>query len=422
MSKPEPLKPLEFGKLLASTANYCTADGLLYVWNEKYWEKLSGEQAKREALRWIDDRTGANASAAAAKSAVDTATYWLPQFKPYVGSDVVIPVSNGYVRFDGGKLALHPPDKAMNISYLIDCAYNPAATKPALFTKFLQTILPDETVRARVQEYAGYTLMHDARFHKAALWIGKGANGKGVLAVVLQALHRNVAAVDLGNLEGFALANLPGASLIFCDEAPTGKIGERAAKGLIAGSKMPVQRKYKDTLDTEVSGKWLILTNQIPTIEDTSDGFWRRMEIVPFPVTIPECEREPELARNIIRDELEGVLLWALQGLERLLARGRFDPVKPLPMHRAYLAARARACCVRAWIEDREVTLTTNASQTSKAHAYAQYAAWARENGVPPKSSIKFWEHLENTLGVPTEKRVTQPSGRHIRCCNVHIP
>lgn len=61
----------------------------------------------------------------------------------------------------------------------------------------------NEDVRARVQEYKGYTLLGDTRFQRVQFWIGQGANGKGTPANIVQALHNRTAAVQLDDLGGF---------------------------------------------------------------------------------------------------------------------------------------------------------------------------------------------------------------------------
>src|SRR5665647_1927621 len=152
--------------------------------------------------------------------------------------------------------------------------------------------------------------MADARYQRAQLWLGGGANGKDVLVNVVQALHGNIAAVSLDALEGFRLSVLVGASLIYADEVPRARINEQLLKSMIAGEKIQVDRKYRDPVSVFVRGKWLVLGNQLPAITDHTTGFWRRWDVVPFCVTIPEAERDPMLASRIISNELAGVLCW----------------------------------------------------------------------------------------------------------------
>ena len=48
--------------------------------------------------------------------------------------------------------------------------------------------------------------------------------------------------------------------------------------------------------------------------------------ILPFRVTIPKKEQDPDLSKRIIRTELSGVFNWILKGLNRLLAQKDFTP------------------------------------------------------------------------------------------------
>src|SRR5206468_684062 len=109
-------------------------------------------------------------------------------------------------------------------------------------------------------------------------------------------------------------------------------VNEQLLKSLIAGGRVMGDRKDKDPLSINVRGKWVGLGNHLPTITEHSTGFWRRWDIVPFNVTIPESRRDPLLAETIIREELSGVLNWALEGLVRLQKRGGFDAVMPKAM------------------------------------------------------------------------------------------
>ena len=55
-----------------------------------------------------------------------------------------------------------------------------------------------------------------------------------------------------------------------------------------------------------------------------TEAYFRRFIIVPFNVEIPKAERDPELAKKIIANELSGVFNWVLDGLHRLLKQKAF--------------------------------------------------------------------------------------------------
>ena len=418
MSRRPPFEPIGFAEQLEKSGDYTSDNGLLYQWTGNHWKAIDGYMGVRMALKWIAAGGHGIVNDANAKSAWQTALRWLPM----IGEPAevcVIPVQNGYVSLDPRpSLGLH--DKTLGLRHVLACDYDPTAPAPAEFNSLLERTLPDEEVRARVQEYIGCTLLPDTRFQRAQIWLGSGANGKGTLANIVQALHQQTAAVQLDKLEGFCMANMIGASLIYCDEAPQRNINEQAMKSLIAGELVQIDRKYLSPITARITGKWLILSNHIPAVTDQSAGFWRRFDIVPFSVEIPERERDPLLAKRIISRELTGVLNWALEGLVRLLARGRFDETMPASMRQAAQTARIKTNSVQAWSRDIGISFTTVA-ETPKSDVYANYAGWCKDNGMSQVSSLKFWERFTDSVGEWAEGRMFSKAGARVRTCNVQL-
>lgn len=419
MSTRPTFEPIHFADYLESTGNYRVAMDQLVSWSGTHWVPMTNREAERLALEWIVSGANGVANSTNAKQACATAILSLPFLKDPV-RQAIVPVLNGYVHVDRSGVTLKPHDKELGLRHVIQCEHNPTAPMPGRFAAFLERVLPDLAVRERVQEYIGYTLLPDAPHQIAQFWLGNGANGKGVLANIVQALHQRVAAVNLDNLDGFSMTEVVNASLIYCDEAPQQRINDRTFKMVTAGETVTIQRKYRDPISTRILGKWLILGNQLPEITDHSEGFWRRMDIVPFEVTIPPAERDPMLARHIIEHELGGVLNWALEGAVRLLARGCFEPTKPAAMCKALEVAKTESNTVKNWWEDAELT-TKNTTDTLKMDVYRAYANWCKANG---HSSVvpmpKFWKRLTSTVKGVIETRMVTTGGRP-RVCNIAL-
>ena len=72
----------------------------------------------------------------------------------------------------------------------------------------------------------------------------------------------------------------------------------------------------------------LFSLNELPKTKDLTDGYFRRLMIVPFKVQIPKNEINPNLAKEIIANELPGVMRWVLIGYSRLLQNQRFSHSK----------------------------------------------------------------------------------------------
>jgi len=392
---------------------------LLYRWIGTHWAPVDEEDVERDAYNWILSQDVNWASAENAAKAYRATRLFAPLL-PMLTKEVVIPTQNGYVHFDGGSLVLRPHDKSLGLTHVLECSYAPEKPPPERFMRFLEQVLPDEAVRNRVQEYIGYTLLADSRYQMAQFWLGDGANGKGVLANIVQALHGRIAAIALDQLAGFHLSVLVGASLVYVDEVPRKPIDEQRLKSMIAGERIAVDRKYRDPISIHVRGKWLVLGNHLPAITDHSTGFWRRWDIVPFSVTIPERGRDPLLAKTIIETELSGVLSWALEGLVRLQSRGGFDPVIPAAMAAVLHEAKADTNSVVAWAEDCGIAIQVPCT-TRKDAVFEHYRQWCSANAMREVSSVQFWKRLREHVKGIDESR-PRLGGTPTRVCNVTLP
>ncbi|MDN2702042.1 phage/plasmid primase, P4 family [Janthinobacterium sp. SUN100] len=411
-------EPHLYATTLSASDNYAVDGGLIHTWTGNHWSVTSDDIACKQAYRWIATSEPRDATAENAKKAVNSAKLWLPDVVKE-SADIVIPCMNGYVQVKNSKVELTSPDKSLGLKHSLICEFQPDFGPATQFEKFLEMILPDTAVRSRVQEYIGYTLTSDARYQKAQLWLGSGANGKGVLANIVQKLHEKTAAIRLDSLDGFSLSVLIGASLIYVDEVPKARINEQILKSLIAGEKIQIDRKYETPLSTHIRGKWLVLGNHLPAITDHSIGFWRRWDIIPFSVTVKESERDPLLADNIIRTEMPGVLNWALAGLLRLQKRGAFEVTLPLAMQSILSDAKRETNSVQAWFEENDI-IASHSLQSTKDEIYEHYREWCLRNGMASMASPRFWQTIRGIVSLDEGRR--REGSQQVRYCNLLLP
>lgn len=405
---------LDFSNYFHSNSNkseHREKDNILYRWADTHWEVVTADALERAACNWLaahrPDKCNVKIAASAAATAVKRAEL-LP-----TTNHTIIPTSNGYLHIKDREANLLPPEPDLGVTYCLACNYDPSAI-PVQFLSFITEALPDADARAYLQEYAGYTLLPDCR-HQLACWlIGGGENGKSTFAQIMQALHKRPVSMQLDALDGFNLAGLIGASLVYCDETPV-RIDEQRLKTLVSGDSVQIDRKYRDPIVIRPTAKWIVSGNALPAVSDHSDGFWRRWVIIPFntkPNTI-----QPLLGDIIIEAELSGVLNWAIEGLKRLLQRGKFLPL-PSALLDAQKSGKQQSNSVSAWVDDSEA-FTSEGAKISKKSVYHYYSHWCKRNGMKAVSVQKFWERLELLTGDKLESSVKRTQDGQIRTVNL---
>jgi len=400
--EPPPSPELQYCDYIASSGNYAVENRILHEWDGEIWKPIAPDDAENQALRWLSSEEHLQSRATprlAASCAAAAAMLTPPIPRMQHENKIVLAVENGYLHIDleKQKLELRTPEKGLGITYKLKCAFDENAEAP-LFQRFLHSVLPDEKTRDFVQEYAGYTLLPDTRFQIGMWWLGNGSNGKSTLAEILAALHAKISTLTLDNLQGFHLASLIGASMVWVDETPK-KIDEQRLKTLISGGVVQIDRKFRDPVNLKPVAKWIICGNDLPAISDQSHGFWRRFAIVDFPKAAKESEKDPLLPSKIIRHELSGVLNWVISGLLRLIQRGKFPEISQ-PMRERLESSQRETNNVLAWWQDERARFTNDKqSYTKKNGVYFDYRMYASSTGTLPVSEERFWSRLKQIVG-----------------------
>lgn len=253
-------------------------------------------------------------------------TYAVEEFG---GPDWHIAVENGVLRIDrdgDAKLLNHSPD--FRFINQAGTKYDPEADCPR-WNQYLEETVKSETHRKKLQEYAGYTLMHWALpEHKALFLVGPQASGKSTFADTIRELlggSENVASMSPQQMtDRFGTSELFGTWANIRNDIPPDTIEETGTfKEIVAGDPIKAEKKGKPLFHYRPTAKHIFSANQLPDAEEDDGAFYRRILLVPFPTTIPREERDKSLDAKL-RDELPGILNWALEGLFRLLRQDGF--------------------------------------------------------------------------------------------------
>ncbi|MCG3180457.1 MAG: hypothetical protein BIFFINMI_02818 [Phycisphaerae bacterium] len=208
--------------------------------------------------------------------------------------------------------------------------YDPAAAVPAKWLAFLQELWPDDQQSIDLlQEWFGYCLTVDTSQQKMLLLLGPKRCGKGTIGRVLTRLvgAGNVAGPTTSSLAGpFGLQPLIGKSVAIVSDArfkgdDIAVVVERLL--CISGEDtLTIDRKHVGSVTMKLPTRFMFLTNELPGASDASGALAGRFLVLRF--TTSFYGREDIELTNKLLAELPGILLWALQGWQRLHARGRF--------------------------------------------------------------------------------------------------
>ncbi len=202
-------------------------------------------------------------------------------------------------------------------------SYNPNAAAPSWWLGFLYELLEAPDVKT-LQEYLGYCLIPCTRAQKMLMIIGRGGEGKSQIGAVMGAIFGDslcFSSIQKVEMNRFARADLEGKLVMVDDDMDLSALTKtNYIKSIItAQTRLDVERKGTQSYQAELYPRFLCFGNgALSALHDRSDGFFRRQIILTARDRDPQRKDDPFLAEKMIR-EYEGIVLWMLEGLERLL-------------------------------------------------------------------------------------------------------
>ena len=158
---------------------------------------------------------------------------------------------------------------------------------------------------------------------------GNGSNGKSVFINTITNLYgeENTCSISFNALSNeYYLLGLYGKMINISSETPQKRqINTDMIKAVVAGDWVTGRIPYKQPMKFKPYAKHYLAMNEIPVIEDTSHGMWRRIYIVEFPRTFSKHEMDVDLTDKLT-GELSGIFNWAMEGYKRLRSKNfRFE-------------------------------------------------------------------------------------------------
>ena len=300
-------------------------------------------------------------------------------------------------------------------------AYNPKAAQPERWLAFLNELLEPEDIPT-LQEYLGYCLIPSTKGQKMMFLIGKGGEGKSRIGLVLKNLLGDAASngsVQKIETSRFARADLENRLLMIDDDLNMNALPKtNYIKSIVtAEAKMDVERKGIQSYQSDIYARFLCFGNgALTALYDHSDGFWRRQLVLTTKDRPADREDDPFLVEALSR-ELEGILLWCLEGLQRLLRNGYKFTVSPRAA--ANLEAIKRNSNNVLDFLDSEGYFRYKADfSVSSRDLYDLYKMWCEDNACHPVSAARLSSEVNQNaarLNLEPTNNIYLPGGRRVR-------
>lgn len=248
--------------------------------------------------------------------------------------DHLIVTQNGII--DSKKMELMPFSDKYFIPNKIDAFYDPEAYDENV-DKVLDKITSDRgkkrpEIRKLLLEMIGYLLVPTARYQKAFILYGSGANGKSTLVEMIEKLlgTNNVSYLSLTDLsDKFKLSSITNKMANLGDDISNEPIKDSGTfKKLVTGDMMEVEKKFQDPYPLYNYAKLVFATNDLPELNDTTPGMIRRLTVIPFDArfTSDDPDYDPFIIDKLTTPKALSYLLnLALEGLNRLYKNKGFS-------------------------------------------------------------------------------------------------
>jgi len=415
----EALSTIFYGKL-----KWCDFAGYWYQWNGKVWKKTPEDRiialACRELRQFYGDLI-ANAKntdevSRLTKLIKDThyhkkmeaALAYLRGFpgffadaEDFDANPWILNCQNGILDLRTFELLDHTPGAMC--TKITNAKYEPGSVSE-VWDEHLEYFLPDPDVRRQVQRDLGIGLVGETLEENLEIWYGTGCNGKTVTQSAISWTIGDYATEAAPNLliskkhdsHPTELADLRGARIVMCSEAPvTAILDEAKVKDLTGGGKQKARFMRQDFFSFQRTFSIILACNHKPSIQGSDRGIWRRVRVIPWDRSADGwSKRKPQgEVMELMRQASPAILAWMVEGLKDWMNDNKWIAERVTVATEAYRREQdtiiefINACCEQG-----------ENLQTPFSKLYAAYADYCAANGDDVISKKSFGMRL-NDLG-----------------------
>lgn len=289
---------------------------------------------------------------------------------------------------------LLPYNPSFIIQNRINYNYNANAYNEVMDKTLDKVCCNDKQIRALLEEMIGYTLYRGNILQTCFILTGEGSNGKSTILNCIKRLlgKGNYTSLDLRELEEtFKPAELYNKLANIGDDISAKYLDNSSIfKKCITGESFLVQRKYADPFELESYATQIFCANELPQVADKTDGFTRRITIIPFNAKFSKEDKDydPFIESKLLSDDsMEYLLRIAIEGLKRVLINRKLTKSDLSEQEKAdYMAMNNN---VIEWLN-----CEPKIENESVNDVYLQYTIWCMQNGTKAVKKIRLGKEL----------------------------
>ena len=300
-------------------------------------------------------------------------------------------------------------------------SYNPSAPAPVTWLRFVNELLHTEDVPT-LQEYMGYCLIPSTKGQKMLLIRGKGGEGKSRIGLVMQAIFGdNMKNGSIAKIESspFARADLEHELVMVDDDMKLEALAQTHYVKALVTAEMPMdlEKKGIQSYQGQIFVRFMAFGNgDLQSLYDHSDGFYRRQLILTAKDKPKDREDDPFIAEKMC-GEAEGIVLWAIEGLKRLIANNYVFTESERSRASLEEVRKDANNIIEFLHTEGYIRFRADAMITSK-NLYAIYQMWCDDNALKPMAAKTFSNYLighEQEYNLEYTNNATNASGRRVR-------
>ena len=255
-----------------------------------------------------------------------------------------------------------------------------------------------------MQEYLGYCLLPTTRAQKMLLIIGRGGEGKSRIGLVMRAIlgdSMNTTSIQKVENNRFSRADLEHKLLMVDDDMDLSALPKtNYIKSIITSEcKMDLERKGVQSYQSLLYVRFLCFSNgALTALHDQSDGFFRRQIVLTTRDRPADRVDDPFLAEKLAA-EREGIFLWCLEGLHRLIAQNYRFTISPKAQENVETVRRGSNNVVEFLQSEGYIRFRADYEASSKS-IYEAYKVWCEDNVRKPLSANRLSSELTQNAAV----------------------